>query len=131
MEKRQKTTPLKQEARRVKGQVDTPPIVIEQVLGRNRLKLSDNDLSYVDRSATVTWKIAPGSTVQEITDIVRKLFSRRVLVARPEPQKDSTDWIGKVKPDVRGGTRERYTIKYKIVGDPNEYSYDPVLQANP
>ncbi len=110
----------------------TETIYISLVSGTTNLHLHDNEghegdgsiTTIVSPGDTVTWQIASGANISEITSIYAKAGSQDIFSSDPVSNGDGT-WTGTVSNSATG--EESYGIKYMVNGV--EYDDDPKLQV--
>ena len=104
-------------------------IHIEGIDANNKLKLNP-DPANANSDDTVTWIIDASSGVASIDAIYNKSGSQNnVFDSGPGPVRDSKAWKGTIR-QVDASTTENYAIVYtKTTG--GQFTYDPVIQANP
>ena len=92
------------------------------------LVLSDNGETDVDPGDTVTWKIAAGSSITDITNVFEKTGSTDVFNPDPARVGSSSNWRGTVSSSATAGAEEDYSISYTV--GTTAYTYDPKIKVN-
>lgn len=93
------------------------------------LTLDDAGNTTTSKGSTVIWQIAAGSGVAEILNIYADSGSTDVFSPDPAPVGASTNWSGRVNPNLTVPAVEDYTIEWKD-NSGNSHTYDPRISVN-
>lgn len=93
------------------------------------LTLSDAGNTTTSKGSTVTWQVMPGSGVSAITNIYADSGSADVFNPDPAPVGNSSNWSGRVNPNLTTPAYEDYSIDWT---DDNggTHTYDPRISVN-
>lgn len=106
------------------------PITIEGIDNQGELILSDKGKTNVEPGDTVTWNIRPDSGVEVIKDIVRS-DGVDVFSEGPSRVGSSSNWRGKVNPEIQRNSEEKYDIHFTRKGSNTVEIHDPKIKVNP
>lgn len=94
------------------------------------LTLDDAGNTSTSKGSNVTWQIEPGAAnVSDITNIYADAGSTDVFSPDPARVGSSSNWSGRVNPNLTTPAYEDYTIEWKDTSG-NTHTYDPRISVN-